>query len=104
MPAVFFKNPIINATQLQSLQSAYKDIPHYPQADGRHKISAAWLIDQCGLKGHKQNNVGISPDHALVLVNYGSNDGHDLLTLAKLIIDTVNAKFNVALQNEVTIL
>ncbi len=78
----FFKNPVLENEQFQRLIKLAPSIPHYPQADGRVKVAAAWLIEQCGWKGTRVENVGVHREHALVLINYGSNDGKYLLALA----------------------
>ena len=40
------------SSDLEELQSEYPDVPHYDSEDGtRHKIPAAWLIQQVGMKG-----------------------------------------------------
>lgn len=78
----FFKNPVLEDEQFQSVLRLAPSIPHYPQADGRIKVAAAWLIEQCGWKGERLESVGVHREHALVLVNYGCDDGKRLLALA----------------------
>lgn len=78
----FFKNPVLEEAQFQSVLKLAPSIPHYPQADGTIKVAAAWLIEQCGWKGARRETVGVHREHALVLVNYNSDDGKHLLALA----------------------
>ena len=47
----FFMNPIVPKEKLEALQQEYPRIPYYELADGRVKIPAGWMIDQCGWKG-----------------------------------------------------
>src|SRR5690606_41404949 len=68
--------------------------------DGTRKLSAAWLIDACGWKGHRDGDAGVSPDHALVLVNHGAASGAQLLALARRIAASVHERFDVALEPE----
>ncbi len=96
----FFKNPVIEADQADALAHRYPDLPLYPQAGGRFKTSAAWLIDHCGWKGRRRGGVGVHPGHALVLVNYGSDSGTELLSLAAEIADSVERTFAVSLEIE----
>ncbi|MEH6582843.1 MAG: UDP-N-acetylmuramate dehydrogenase [Halioglobus sp.] len=96
----FFKNPVLSQKQATQLQEGYDDIPAYLQEDGRTKFAAAWLIDYCGWKGVREQGVGVHPEHALVLVNYESNHGADVLALATKISDSVSATFGVALEIE----
>ncbi|HOI11351.1 MAG TPA: UDP-N-acetylenolpyruvoylglucosamine reductase, partial [Myxococcota bacterium] len=44
--------------------------------------------------------VGVHPDHALVLVNYGGATGRDVLSLADAVRDAVRSRFGVSLEIE----
>ena len=96
----FFKNPIVDEAVAQSLLTQHAAMPAYAQADGRIKLSAAWLIDQSGWKGQRRGGVGVHPGHALVLVNYGSDSGAELLALADGIVTSVEQQFGVVLEME----
>jgi len=74
-------------------------MPNYPQSQNLSKIPAAWLIEHCGYKGHRQGNVGVHDKQALVLVNF-QGDGAELLALAKRIEEDVMAKFAIQLDIE----
>jgi len=101
----FFKNPIIPDTQANELLSIFPDMPVYPCDQADHmKLAAGWLIEQCGLKGYRQNDAGIYPKQALVLVNYGKATGKQLFELANLIQNTVKQKFGIQLEPEVRII
>jgi UDP-N-acetylmuramate dehydrogenase len=96
----FFKNPVVEAVQAEALKREHPDLPAWPQADGRSKLSAAWLIEAAGLKGHREGDAGISNRHALVLVNHGHASGRELWAFAQQVIAAVQAKFNVRLEPE----
>lgn len=99
----FFKNPIVDADVAADLREHYPNIPNFDQPKGV-KLSAAWLIDQCGWKGYRQGGVGVSPTHALVLVHYGHEKGQALMDLASTIQDSVKERFGVQLEPEPRIL
>jgi UDP-N-acetylmuramate dehydrogenase len=96
----FFKNPVLLPEQARALARRYAGLPLYPQGDGRIKLPAAWLIDHCGWKGFRRNDLGVHPEHALVLVNYGNNSGAQLLELAGEIVASVRERFDIALEVE----
>lgn len=95
----FFKNPIVPTSQVNKLLFDYPTMPNYPQSQNLSKIPAAWLIEHCGYKGHRQGNVGVHDKQALVLVNF-QGDGAELLALAKRIEEDVMAKFAIQLDIE----
>lgn len=97
----FFKNPVVPAGIAADLQSAHPDMPVFRgNSDDTRKLSAAWLIDQCGWKGHRDCDAGIAPSHALVLVNHGNATGMQLLGLARRIAASVRERFGVAIEPE----
>ena len=97
----FFKNPVIGAAQAEALVAAHPGLPCFGAGDpGLRKLSAAWLIDAAGWKGHRDGDAGVAPGHALVLVNHGDASGAQLLALARRIADSVRARFGVALEPE----
>ena len=100
----FFKNPLLDASQAARLRTdaaaaGLSEPPLHP-AGNETKASAAWLIDQCGWKGHRDGDAGVSPDHALVLVNHGQATGAELLALAQRIQASVFERFGIRLEPE----
>ena len=98
----FFKNPVIPQAQFTEIQAEYPDIPSYPAKDGV-KLAAGWLIEKCGWKGHREGDAGVHAKQALVLVNYGSATGAQMVALAYKIKDSVKEKFGVDIEPEVNI-
>lgn len=97
----FFKNPIVPMQQAQDLSAAEPDLPMFGgSGDGSRKLSAAWLIDACGWKGHRDADAGVSAQHALVLVNHGEATGAEILALAGRIAVSVRERFGVGLEPE----
>ncbi len=96
----FFKNPIVDAERAAALKATHPELPAWPQPNGQVKLSAAWMIDRCGLKGSRQGDVGISNRHALVVVNHGYATGPELWAFAQHVMATVEAAFGVRLEPE----
>ena len=100
----FFQNPLVSSDQHQTLLAQYPNLISYPDAAGQRKLAAGWMIDQCGLKGYRLGEVGVYEKQALVIVNHGNGTAADILTLAKLIQNTVQKRFGVVLEIEPNIL
>ena len=96
----FFKNPIVSAALRDVLLSVYPIMVSYAQVDGRYKLAAGWLIEQCGWKGRSLGNVGVYEKQALVLVNLGGATGLEVRQLAQKIQEDVLQKFSVNLEVE----
>ncbi len=96
----FFHNPVVDAKTAESLQTVHPDLPCFAQPDGRVKLSAGWLIEQCGWKGKKLGPVGMYEKHALVLVNAGGASGADVVVLMRAIQRDVREKFGIRLSPE----
>ncbi len=101
----FFKNPEISAAKFKVLTSKFPEAVHYPLPDGRFKIPAGWLIEQCGWKGKRVGNTGAHKNQALVLVNYdGKATGKEVFDLAMSIQASVQSKFDILLTPEVNVI
>ena len=96
----FFKNPVVDADTAAQLLAAHPTAPHYRQDDGRVKLAAGWLIDQCGWKGRDLGPVGCHERQALVLVNRGGATGADVARLAAAIVADVRGRFQIELEPE----
>ncbi|MCW8926912.1 MAG: UDP-N-acetylmuramate dehydrogenase [Xanthomonadales bacterium] len=96
----FFKNPLVTDGLANALAQEHRDMPVYPATDGMRKLSAAWLIEQCGWKGRRLGGAAVSEKHALVLVNRGNASGAELLELATAITDSVREVFAIDLVPE----
>ena len=78
--------------------------PHWPEADGSLKVSAAWLIEQTGFsKGFTLNGrAALSSKHTLAITNRGNATSADISELADHIVAGVKAKFAIELMPEAT--
>ena len=96
----FFHNPVVDAATADRLVAENPGLPHYPQADGRVKLAAGWLIDQAGWKGRDLGPVGMYEKQALVLVNRGGATGADVTALMRAVQSDVRERFGVELTPE----
>jgi UDP-N-acetylmuramate dehydrogenase len=99
----FFKNPVVSRAVYDAVAAQYPDVPHYAQQDGTVKLPAAWLIDTCGWKGYRSGDAGVHARQALVLVNYGTATGAEILDIATRIQSDVRERFGIALEREVNV-
>jgi UDP-N-acetylmuramate dehydrogenase len=100
----FFKNPEISKEKFHELRQIDAAVPSYKINDDMVKVPAGWLIEQCGWKGYRKGDAGCYEKQALVLVNYGSANGKEILDLSEEIEQSVKKKFNVVLEREVNII
>ena len=95
----FFTNPIVSAAFARNLPP---DAPAWPMDEDaeRVKLSAAWLIEQSGIKKGLQlgsSNAGISTKHALAITNRGGATAKEIAELARFIQERVAATFGINL-------
>lgn len=99
----FFKNPILTSADKDELLNILPEAPIYDYKNNLFKTSAAYLIEKAGYKGRRSGNVGTYPNHALIIVNYGTNSGEDIADFMKEIQKTVDSEFKIKLEPEVWI-
>lgn len=99
----FFKNPYLTREEAEALSIAHPELPVYPQKDGSIKTSAAFLIDWSGYKGKRVGDIGTYPNQPLIIVNYGSADGNDIVRFMREVQGAVKDTFNIELEPEVRI-
>ncbi|HXB93866.1 MAG TPA: UDP-N-acetylmuramate dehydrogenase [Puia sp.] len=98
----YFKNPTVPDAQFAQLLGKFPDIVGYPNPiEGRTKVAAGWMIEQCGWKGYRRGDAGVHERQALVLVNYGNASGAEIYRLGGEIAASVKQKFGVTLEREV---
>ena len=97
----FFMNPFVPEEKANALLKLYPEMPHVPSPQGV-KIPAAWMIEQCGLKGKTLGGAQVWPKQPLVIVNATGNAApSDIIALAKLVSDSVLEKFGISISPEV---
>lgn len=96
----FFMNPIIAIEEFERIREKYPNLPHYSAEKGV-KLSAAWLLDQTGLKGYKKGQVATYDRQPLILVNMGNATGSEVAAFAQELSDKVFEKFAIRLTPEV---
>ena len=95
----FFVNPVLSAEAAAKLPA---DAPRWTQEDGLVKTSAAWLMENAGVKkGHVHNGARVSRKHVLALVNNGEASAADIAELARSARSAVKDKFGIILEPEV---
>nr|WP_218063425.1 UDP-N-acetylmuramate dehydrogenase [Arthrobacter wenxiniae] len=120
----FFTNPVVTAAEAATLPA---DAPGWPAADGRTKLSAAWLIEHAGFsKGYGLARDGLARDgvardgvardgvdeagttpraslstkHTLAVTNRGGATAGDVLEIAREVRDGVVRRFGITLHPE----
>lgn len=98
----FFKNPVLEPREYERLANASGGtLPSYPAPGQKHKVAAAWLVEQAGFhKGYIRGAVGISRKHALAIVNRGGGTATEIVALKNDIQAAVLDKFGVELVPE----
>lgn len=99
----FFKNPIVDNVTAENLKRKYPRLPVFRDSYGNNKLAAGWLIEQCGWKGKRKGDAGVSDKQALVFVNYGNAKGRDILDLSEEVRKSVFEKFGIDLEREVEV-
>lgn len=98
----FFKNPVVSPLQFTKIIEGYENVPHYIQTGGFIKVPAAWMIEQCGLKGASVGGAQVYEKQPLVIINKDDKAmPQDVLALEKKVIDEVKNRFGVELTPEV---
>jgi len=98
----FFKNPIVDATQLKELQTRYPDIVFF-KFGRNYKLAAAWLIEQRGWKSRLVEGVKVHEDQALVIINPEHASGLAVLKLANKIQNDIESHYGLQLEIEPTL-
>ncbi len=101
----FFKNPVISISKLNKILEIYPSLPYYKIENNTNavKVSAAWLIQECGLKGKSVGGASIFENQPLVIINKNNASGSDVQKLAEMIITSVKEQFKIELSPEVNI-
>jgi UDP-N-acetylmuramate dehydrogenase len=99
----FFKNPVVPKTLAEDLKKEYPELPFFEDKQGKVKLAAGWLIEQCGWKGKRIGDAGVHNRQALVIVNFGNATGKDIYILSEEIKRSVYARFGIELEREVEI-
>lgn len=100
----FFKNPIVDLHGKETLEKKFPKIKTFPFQD-RFKVSAASLIEGAGWKGKVYKGAGVSPKHALVIINPNKKaKATDVVELSDEIIRDVYKKYGVKLEREVQLI
>ena len=99
----FFKNPILTSREKESMLSLLPDLPLYMTGGNRFKTSAAYLIEKAGYKGMRRGLVGVYEQHALIIVNHGTDNGSEIAAFVKEVQQEVFRQYGVMLEPEVWI-
>ncbi|MDR2520851.1 MAG: UDP-N-acetylmuramate dehydrogenase [Bacteroidales bacterium OttesenSCG-928-I14] len=100
----FFTNPYICIDHYKKLKKQYYNMPCYFVDNKIVKVSAAWLIEQCGGKKEYIGGASVYEKHALILINKNNATGQDISILAEKIQSMVKNTFGIKLKPEVSYL
>jgi UDP-N-acetylmuramate dehydrogenase len=100
----FFVNPVVTAAEaarIGTLAAPAGGMPQWPEADGRVKLSAAWLIERAGFaRGDRVGAVGLSTRHTLAIVCHEGARAAEVAAFARRVRAGVAERFGVRLAPE----
>ena len=100
----FFKNPVISRSHFEKVQAQFPEIKYFEVSPTEVKVPAGWLIEQAGYKGFRKGDAGVHKNQALVLVNYGSATGQEIVALSREVQQAVLDKYGIAIEAEVNVI
>ena len=98
----FFTNPVVDKNLADELSKKYPALQSWPNGE-QVKLPAAWLVEQAGFpKDTHDPETGMATwkNQALVLVNEKAKSSADLLKFKQKIVDAVQNKFGITLEQE----
>lgn len=96
----FFTNPVVSSRVASNIHADYPDMPQWDLPNGKVRIPAAWLINKCGLRGKGRQGFQVYLKNAAIIANTGNGTANDLVNFKKSVIDQVNTKFGIILEQE----
>lgn len=96
----FFKNPIVLNEISEKIKEKFVNAKFFPVDEKYTKIPAGWLIENAGLKGKSYGAVSVYDKNALVLVNNGNATKDDVINTRDRIIESIEDKFGITLEQE----
>lgn len=99
----FFKNPFLTYEEKENLLHLLPDATIHIVNENSFKTSAAFLIDKAGYANKRNSMVGTYKHHSLIIVNYGTEEGTEILDFMKDIQQSVHSQFKIWLEPEVRI-
>jgi UDP-N-acetylmuramate dehydrogenase len=99
----FFQNPVIEESQYEDLKVKFPQLITFPQNEGKVKLAAGQLIELSGMKGVREGDVGVYPNQALVIVNYGNATGKEVQIFYQKVQKNVAEMFGITIVPEVNI-
>lgn len=100
----FFKNPILLKSEFSAIHQKFPEMKYFEISETEVKVPAGWLIEQAGFKGKRFGDAGIHVNQALVLVNYGTATGQEILAVSKNIQQTIYETFGIYIEAEVNVI
>ena len=97
----FFKNPVISSKVADNLKKKYPKIDIFEGKNGNKKISLAGLLDNIGLKGIRDGDVGTFENQPLVFVNYGNARAKEIKNFSEKIIQKIFNKIKIKIFVEI---
>ena len=97
----FFKNPYLTYEQKENLLQLLPNATIHNVKENCFKTSSAFLLDRAGYKNKREGWVGTYEHHSLIIVNYGTEQGKDIVNFVEQIQHTVHSQFNIWLEPEV---
>ncbi|MDD5569470.1 MAG: UDP-N-acetylmuramate dehydrogenase [Candidatus Pacebacteria bacterium] len=85
-------------------QNIFGQHPELKEVEREGMVPAAYLIDQCGLKGKRIGGAEVANEHANFIINCGNAKASEVKELIKLIKGEVDKKFGIKLQEEIKFL
>jgi len=108
----FFKNLSLTAAEYERLESRFRsqlgpselsrlqEMRRRGETTERVRISTAFLMEVCGLKGQKAGGAEVNERQPLVLLNQGGATAHDVMSLARHVRRTLYARLGVEVSLE----